>query len=143
MNTRLEKDSIGNKQVPAQAFYGVQSLRAMENFTITGGRMRKEMIESLALLKKACAVAIRKLGGTLGDYSLVHPNDHVNCGQSTNDIVPTAGKMTTLVLLHKLEDALEGLYQSFCRKAQEFDSIIKMGRTQLSTFWKRLCAPLL
>ena len=187
MNTRLEKDSIGNKQVPAQAFYGVQSLRAMENFTITGGRMRTEMIESLALLKKACAianreakalepcvadaivaacdevlagayhdqfivdpiqggagtsmnmninevvanVAIRKLGGTLGDYSLVHPNDHVNCGQSTNDIVPTAGKMTTLVLLHKLEDALEGLYQSFCRKAQEFDSIIKMGRTQL------------
>lgn len=185
--TRLESDSIGKKQVPVKAYYGVQSLRAMENFTITGGKMRPEMINALALLKKACAIAnreagaleacvadaieaacdeilsgayhdqfivdpiqggagtsmnmninevvaniaIRKLGGTLGDYSLVHPNDHVNCGQSTNDIVPTAGKLTTLVLLHSLEERLEGLYEAFCRKAKEFDGIIKMGRTQL------------
>lgn len=185
--TRREKDSIGSKNVPADAYYGVQSLRAMENFSITGTRMRHEMIDSLALLKKACAianrnagvlepciadaieaacddilsgqyheqfivdpiqggagtsmnmninevvanVAIRKLGGKLGDYSLVHPNDHVNCGQSTNDIIPTAGKMTTLVLLDSLEQSLEDLYDSFCRKAKEFDSIIKMGRTQL------------
>ena len=184
---RLESDSIGKKNVPAQAYYGVQSLRAMENFTITGLKMRREMIDALALLKKACAiankgagalepviadaiiaacddicagnyhdqfivdpiqggagtsmnmnvnevianVAIRKLGGQLGDYSLVHPNDHVNCGQSTNDIVPTAGKMTTLVLLQGLITSLERLYDSFCRKAKEFDSIIKMGRTQL------------
>ena len=185
--TRREKDSIGSKNVPADAFYGVQSLRAMENFSITDTRMRHEMIDSLALVKKACAIAnrkagvlepciadaieaacddilagkyheqfivdpiqggagtsmnmninevvaniaIRKLGGKLGDYNLVHPNDHVNCGQSTNDIVPTAGKMTALVLLDSLEQGLEDLYQSFCRKAEEFDSIIKMGRTQL------------
>lgn len=185
--TRLESDSIGKKSVPAEAYYGVQSLRAMENFSITGGRMLPEMINALALQKKACAIAnreagalepcvadaieaacdeivagayhdqfivdpiqggagtsmnmninevvaniaIRKLGGELGDYSLVHPNDHVNCGQSTNDIVPTAGKMTALVLLKSLECRLEELYQAFCRKAKEFDSIIKMGRTQL------------
>lgn len=185
--TRLESDSIGQKNVPVDAYYGVQSLRAQENFYITGLKMRREMIEALALLKKACAIAnkeagalepvvadaieaacdeicagkyqdqfivdpiqggagtsmnmnanevianiaVQKLGGELGDYKLVHPNDHVNCGQSTNDIVPTAGKMTTLVLLQGLDNSLEGLYQSFCNKAEEFDTIIKMGRTQL------------
>jgi len=187
MDTRQEKDSIGTKSVPAQAYYGVQSLRAMENFTITGLPLRREMIHALAVLKKACAmanreagtlapavadaieaacdeiaagnyhdqfivdaiqggagtsmnmnanevianIAIRKLGGFLGDYTLVHPNDHVNCGQSTNDIVPTAGKMTTLVLLQSLLTRLKALQASFAHKAEEFDSIIKMGRTQL------------
>ena len=185
--TRLESDSIGQKNVPQDAYYGVQSLRAQENFYITGLKMRREMIEALALLKKACAmankeagclepvvadaieaacdeicegkyqdqfivdpiqggagtsmnmnanevianIAVRKLGGELGDYKLVHPNDHVNCGQSTNDIVPTAGKMATLVMLHALDKSLEDLYQSFLKKAEEFDSVIKMGRTQL------------
>lgn len=185
--TRTESDSIGEKQVPAEAFYGVQSLRALENFTITGLGLRREMIIALATLKKACAVAnreagaltpvvadaieaacddiiagqyhdqfivdpiqggagtsmnmnvnevvaniaIKKLGGTLGDYSLVHPNDHVNCGQSTNDIVPTAGKLTTLVMMQPMMESLEELYNSFRRKAEEFDGIIKMGRTQL------------
>lgn len=185
--TRMESDSIGQKNVPVDAYYGVQSLRAQENFYITGLRMRREMIESLALLKKACAiankeagclepviadaieaacdeicagkyqdqfivdpiqggagtsmnmnanevianVAVQKLGGSLGDYKLVHPNDHVNCGQSTNDIVPTAGKMTTLVLLQGLEKSLQDLYESFRAKEKEFDSVIKMGRTQL------------
>ncbi len=185
--TRLESDSIGNKSVPVNAYYGVQSLRALENFDITGLHMRWEMIDALALLKKACAIAnreagalepaiadaivaacdeicagkyhdqfivdpiqggagtsmnmnanevianiaVQKLGGELGDYKLVHPNDHVNCGQSTNDIVPTAGKMTALVLLQSLEESLQGLYESFRRKEKEFDSIIKMGRTQL------------
>ena len=186
-NSRLESDSIGQKNVPMDAYYGVQSLRAQENFYITGLKMRREMIESLALLKKACAIAnknagalepviadaieaacdeicagkyqdqfivdpiqggagtsmnmnanevianiaLQKLGGTLGDYKLVHPNDHVNCGQSTNDIVPTAGKMTTLVLLKGLEKSLQDLYESFRQKEKEFDGIIKMGRTQL------------
>ena len=185
--SRLESDSIGQKNVPMDAYYGVQSLRAQENFYITGLKMRREMIISLALLKKACAiankeagvlepvvadaieaacdeicagnyidqfivdpiqggagtsmnmnanevianVAVQKLGGTLGDYKLVHPNDHVNCGQSTNDIVPTAGKMTTLVLLQGLDKSLEDLYLSFRNKEKEFDSVIKMGRTQL------------
>ena len=184
---RLESDSIGKKDVPAAAYYGVQSLRAMENFTITGLKLRREMICALAVLKKACAIAnrragalepaianaieaacdeiceghyhdqfivdpiqggagtsmnmninevvaniaIRKLGGTLGDYSLVHPNDHVNCGQSTNDIVPTAGKLSVLMMLDGLLESLEGLRAAFSKKAKEFDHIIKMGRTQL------------
>ena len=185
--TRMEQDSIGNKQIPANAYYGVQSLRAMENFSITGRRLHPEMINSLARLKKACAmangaagvmdmkvaiaieqacdlilegkfhdqfivdpiqggagtsinmnanevianVAIEIMGGKLGDYSLVHPNDHVNYGQSTNDVIPTAGKMTALVLLHHLEETLTSLYHALRKKAVEFDSILKMGRTQM------------
>ena len=185
--TRLERDCIGEKQIPADAYYGIQSLRALENFSISGSRMHPEMIRSLALVKKACAianaqagvldhrrakaicracdeiakgkyhdqfivdpmqggagtsmnmnanevianVAIVHLGGKCGDYSLVHPNDHVNCGQSTNDVIPTAGKMTVLVLMRRLERALAMLQEAFERKAVEFDPIIKMGRTQL------------
>lgn len=184
---RTESDSIGSKTLPADVYYGVQSLRAMENFSITGNRMIAPMIESLALLKKACAianknagaldekiadviiaacddicagrfhdqfivdpiqggagtsmnmnmnevvanVAIEKLGGKLGDYTVVHPNDQVNRGQSTNDIVPTAGKMTVVKLLQPLLESMEKLEQAFARKAEEFDSVIKMGRTQL------------
>ena len=187
MDMRTESDSVGSKALPAGAYYGVQSLRAMENFPITGSRMCKPMIESLALLKKACAIANREagvlekrvadgivaacedilagnlhdqfivdpiqggagtsmnmninevaanraielLGGRLGDYSIVHPNDHVNQGQSTNDISPTAGKMTVVTLLRTLLDSLEGLAQAFDKKAEEFDGVIKMGRTQL------------
>ncbi len=186
-NMRTESDSIGIREIPAQAYYGVQSLRAMENFSITGNRMIPAMIHSLALLKKACAlankqagvldekvadaiisacedicngkfqdqflvdpiqggagtsmnmninevvanVAIEKLGGRLGDYTLVHPNDHVNQGQSTNDIVPTAGKMTVVILLQPLLKSLAELETAFGKKAAEFDYVIKMGRTQL------------
>ena len=149
---REESDSIGVKQVPIDAYYGVQSLRGQENFQITGQRLLPDFIESLAEIKKACAIcnynvgelderikdaicqvcdeilegkhhdqficdpiqggagtsanmnaneviankAIELLGGEKGDYSIVHPNDHVNQGQSTNDIVPTAGKMTVV-----------------------------------------------
>lgn len=190
MNTvskRIEKDSIGIKQIPANAYYGVQSLRAMENFSITGLRMHPEMIRSLARLKKACAIAnaeagvvdqkiadaiakacdrivegwyhdqfivdpiqggagtsmnmnanevianiaIELLGGQLGDYSIVHPNDHVNYGQSTNDVIPTAGKMTALVLLQELEQDLQILIEALKKKAKDFDPILKMGRTQM------------
>lgn len=186
-NMRLESDSIGEKHLPADAYYGVQSLRAKENFAITGNRLSSSMIENLALLKKACAianrnagvldgkiadavvaacdeicaghfhdqfivdpiqggagtsmnmnanevianVAIKKLGGHPGDYSIVHPNDHVNQGQSTNDIIPTAGKMTVVTLLQPLKESLWLLEQAFTQKAVEFDSVIKMGRTQL------------
>lgn len=185
--TREEADSIGTRQVPMNAYYGVQSLRAQENFSITGGRVHPEMIRSLARLKKACAlanaaagtvdkiiakaivlacdkilvgefhdqfivdpiqggagtsinmnanevianIAIEILGGEKGDYSIVHPNDHVNYGQSTNDVIPTAGKMTALVLLQKLEDSLQMLCTALQKKAGEFDSILKMGRTQM------------
>lgn len=185
--SRIESDSIGSKTLPNDVYYGVQSLRAMENFPITGNRMIAPMIHSLALLKKACAIAnqragvlperiadaivaacdaicrgefqdqfivdpvqggagtsmnmninevvaniaIEKLGGKPGDYTIVHPNDHVNQGQSTNDVVPTAGKMTVIALLQPFMDSLTELEQAFTRKAEEFDSVIKMGRTQL------------
>lgn len=185
--TRTERDSIGEKSIPADAYYGVQSLRALENFPISGNKIHPELIRSLAILKKACAIAneragildqkraraiveacnlifqgkyhdqfivdaiqggagtsinmnanevianlaIELLGGRKGDYNLVNPNDHVNCGQSTNDVIPTAGKMTALVLMRDLEHSLEVLQSSLERKSDEFDHILKMGRTQL------------
>ncbi len=75
--------------------------------------------------------AIEILGGRKGNYSIVHPNDHVNMAQSTNDVFPTAGKITILKLLPKAIGELNRLYSSLLLKAKEFDSIIKMGRTQL------------
>ena len=75
--------------------------------------------------------AIELLGGQKGDYSIVHPNDHVNCGQSTNDVIPTAGKMTSLRLLKNLKKELLRLHDAFSAKSEEFDHVIKMGRTQM------------
>ncbi len=75
--------------------------------------------------------AIEILGGQKGDYSIVNPNDHVNCGQSTNDVIPTAGKMTALRLLKNLKTELLRLHKALCEKAEEFDGILKMGRTQM------------
>ena len=75
--------------------------------------------------------AIDILGGTKGDYSLVHPNDHVNYSQSTNDVIPTAGKMTALRLLKNLKAELFKLHEALIAKAKEFDHVIKMGRTQM------------
>ena len=184
---RIEKDSIGTKQVPVDAYYGVQSLRGCENFQITGQRLRPEFIESLAQIKKACAIcnynvgeldeerkntiikvcdeilegkfhdqficdpvqggagttanmnanevianrAIELLGGQKGDYSIVHPNDHVNRAQSTNDVIPTAAKMTTAKLLVKAILQVEALDAALVMKAEEFKDVIKMGRTQM------------
>lgn len=184
---RTEKDSIGSKDIPEGVYYGVQSLRAAENFRITGLSMHPEVINSLAQIKKAAAItnceiglldkhiaeaivkacdeimegrlhdefivdpiqggagtsinmnanevianrAIELLGGQKGDYSIVHPNDHVNCGQSTNDVIPTAGKMTSLKLLKNAKKELERLHKALCDKGEEFDTIIKMGRTQM------------
>lgn len=187
MEFRVEKDSIGTKDVPENVYYGVQSLRAAENFHITGLNMHPEIINSLAYIKKAAAItnceaglldkrrtqaivqacdeilegkfredfivdpiqggagtslnmnanevianrAIEILGGKKGDYSVVNPNDHVNCGQSTNDVIPTAGKMTSFRLLKKLKKQLLRLHSALEQKADEFDGVIKMGRTQL------------
>ena len=187
MEFRVEKDSIGTKDVPENVYYGVQSLRAAENFHITGLNMHPEIINSLAYIKKAAAItnceaglldkrrtqaivqacdeilegkfredfivdpiqggagtslnmnanevianrAIEILGGKKGDYSVVNPNDHVNCGQSTNDVIPTAGKMTSLRLLKKLKKQLLRLHSALEQKADEFDGVIKMRRTQL------------
>ena len=75
--------------------------------------------------------AIEILGGKKGEYSAVNPNDDVNCGQSTNDVIPTAGKMTSLRLLQNLKKELLRLHGALCKKAEEFDHVIKMGRTQM------------
>jgi len=184
---RSEHDSIGERKLPKDVYYGVQSLRAAENFHITGLKMHPEIINAIAEIKKASAItnyeiglldkkvadaivkacdeivsgalhdafivdpiqggagtslnmnanevianrAIELLGGEKGDYSLVDPNDHVNCGQSTNDVFPSAGKMAVLKLLIKAQLQLERLYKALTDKAEEFDDVIKMGRTQL------------
>ena len=187
MMTRRESDSIGTMDVPEKAYYGVQTLRAKNNFKITGRPLHPEFIKNLARIKKAAAYtnmaahvldeekgnaivkacdeiiagklhnqfnvdaiqggagtsanmnanevianrAIEILGGQKGDYSIVHPNDHVNMAQSTNDVIPTAGKMTSLRLLQTLKKELLRLHQALSRKADEFDHVIKMGRTQM------------
>ena len=187
MSIRVESDSVGTREVPSEAYYGVQSMRAGENFTITGIGMNPVFLKNLALIKKAaaitnclagelnnaCAEAIIKasnevvagkfakefivdavqggagtsanmnmnevianraneiLGGDKGSYDLVHPNDHVNMAQSTNDVVPTAGKMTVIDLMDPLLDELERLKSELYAKSIEFDDVIKMGRTQL------------
>uniref|UniRef100_UPI0040376611 aspartate ammonia-lyase n=1 Tax=Roseburia hominis TaxID=301301 RepID=UPI0040376611 len=184
---RLESDSIGTMEVPEEAYYGVQTLRAKENFAITGNKMHPVFIKELAKVKKACAITNRNagslelelaeaiiracdevirgrfseefivdaiqggagtsanmnmnevlanranelLGGRKGDYSRIHPNDHVNMAQSTNDVIPTAGKLTVLELLKPLVRELGRLEMELNIKAEEFDDVIKMGRTQL------------
>lgn len=184
---RSEHDSVGEREVPKDVYYGVQSLRAAENFHITGLCMHPEIINSIAEIKKASAItnyeiglldkrmadaivracdeivegklheafivdpiqggagtslnmnanevianrAIELLGGEKGDYTLVNPNDHVNCGQSTNDVFPSAGKMAVLKLLVRAQIQLERLDRALLEKAEEFNDVIKMGRTQL------------
>lgn len=193
MKTRIEVDSLGSVKVPADALYGAQTARAIENYPISGFRAHPIFIRSYALLKLACAevntnlgliprstgraiiqaakeivqglhhdqfvvdvyqagagvsfhmnvnevianLAIlhlakhRGLAAHLGDHSLVHPNDHVNFGQSTNDTYPTAARLAGLMLLGEFYPALEGLEQAFRKKAVEFDGILKSGRTHL------------
>lgn len=184
---RSEHDSVGVKSVPKDVYYGVQSLRAAENFHITGLKMHPEIINSIAQIKMAAAItnyevglldkrvadaivtackeitagrlheefivdpiqggagtslnmnanevianrAIELLGGEKGDYTLVNPNDHVNCGQSTNDVFPSAGKLTVLKLLVRAQIQLERLHDALEAKGAEFDGVIKMGRTQM------------
>ena len=152
---RREHDSIGEKEIPKDAYYGVQTLRAAENFSITGLNIHPEFINSFAQIKKAAAItnfevgqldkkradaivqacdeiiagnlhdqfivdpiqggagtslnmnanevianrAIEILGGEKGDYTIVNPNDHVNYGQSTNDVFPSCGRLPTVKLL--------------------------------------------
>ncbi len=184
---RLESDSIGELEVPADAYYGVQTLRAFRNFPITGQTLHPVFLKNLALIKKAAAVtncgagtlsperagaiiqacdevaagglagsfivdaiqggagtsanmnmnevvanrAGELLGDALGSYAKVHPNDHVNMSQSTNDVIPSAGKLTAIDLLRMLEASLGALHRELDRKAVEFDDVLKMGRTQL------------
>ena len=184
---RVETDMVGSATIDEGVYYGLQTLRASENFHITGRRLTAEFINSLAEIKKAAALvngedgrlspekmraivqacdeilsgkfrdqfitdaiqggagtsanmnvnevvanrAIEILGGEKGDYTLVHPNDHVNMSQSTNDVIPTAGKMTVLKLMRGLEKQLTRLVDALEEKAREFDPILKMGRTQM------------
>lgn len=186
-HTRCEADSIGAMEIPTEVYYGVQTVRAANNFPITGLYMHPELINSIAQIKKAAAItnlevgrldkrrtdaivkacdeiisgklhdqfivdpiqggagtslnmnanevianrAIELLGEEKGSYDVVNPNDHVNYGQSTNDVFPSCGRMTALKLLHETQKQLERLAKALEDKAQEFDHVIKMGRTQL------------
>jgi aspartate ammonia-lyase len=185
---RKEKDSLGEMPVPKEAYYGIQTVRASENFPISGLTGHSLLVESIVFIKKAAALtnhelgrleeqkknAIVKacdeilegklrdqfivdvfqmgagtsfhmncnevianraeeiLGGQKGSYHLIHPNDHVNMGQSTNDVFPTSIRLAALFLLNDhLYSPLKELEQSFYRKADDFDGILKSGRTHL------------
>lgn len=187
MSFRIESDSIGSKEIYSKAYYGIHSLRASENFQITGQRLQPEFIKSLAAIKKAAAItnykssmlsekiskaiciacdeiisgklhdqfiidpiqggagtstnmnanevianrAIEILGGKKGNYSIVHPNNHVNMAQSTNDVIPTAGRITSIKLLLNAINELKRLERALHKKELDFYNIIKMGRTQM------------
>jgi len=188
MKTRIEKDSLGTKEVSADLLYGIQTLRAVENFPVSGWRFPRSFIRALSLIKKCAAQvnmdlgfldqkvgeAIRQsaseaaegkwddqfpvdifqtgsgtstnmnaneviasraneiLGGQRGAKSPVHPNDHVNRGQSSNDVIPTAIHVAALEsLVKELVPALEVLQGSLAEKANAFDGILKIGRTHL------------
>ena len=184
---RRERDLLGDREVPQDVYYGIQTARALDNFPITGYKPHRELIMALAHVKKAAAQAnvnvkrlnpkignaiaaacdeilagklmdqfvvdviqggagtsynmnanevvanraIELLGGKKGDYVLVSPNTHVNMAQSTNDAFPTAIKIAALKLSDTLVQSLVGLGQALEEKEQEFDGIIKMGRTHL------------
>ena len=186
---RIEHDFLGDREVPADAYYGVQTLRGKENFHITGIPMSREpyFVKAFGYVKKAAAMANRDLGvldakiadaiiracdrliagemrdqfvtdfiqggaGTStnmnanevianlaletlghkkGDYQYVNPNDHVNFGQSTNDVYPTAFRLALILRLESYMDALRQLQQAFFAKGKEFDRVLKMGRTHL------------
>ncbi len=189
MKTRTEKDSLGEEQVPADAYYGIQTLRAKENFPISGLRPhpRLKLICAIGMVKKAAAMAnrtlglldrrrasaiiraaeevisgkfddqfvvdvyqagagvsfhmnanevianraIELLGGRRGDYELCHPNDHVNYGQSTNDVYPTAMRLAAILLFEDVIAAALQLERSLARKGKEFDRVLKSGRTHM------------
>lgn len=187
--TRTERDSIGEMIIPADADYGIHTARAVENFPITGITLSHfpELIEALAMVKKAAAlanrecgklapetaaaivsacdlliagdghehfvvdmlqggagtstnmnanevianIALKLLGRTLGDYAVINPNDHVNLSQSTNDVYPTAVRLTVLRACPELMACQRALKEALMAKAVEFDDVIKVGRTQL------------
>ena len=184
---RMEHDFLGDKEVPIDAYYGVQTLRAIENFPITGYRIHPALIKCMAIVKKAAALANEKVGeleskkaeaiakaaddviaGKLNDwflvdpiqggagtsinmntnevianraleilgekkgtYTVISPNSHVNMAQSTNDAFPTAAHLTIAVLLDELIVVMKDMQKMMLKKSQEFDGMIKMGRTHL------------
>jgi fumarate hydratase class II len=185
---RIEKDSLGDIEVPANAYFGAQTERARRNFPVSGLTFPRRFIEALGLIKSDAAAvnaedgrlapelaeAIRKaagevahgkldnhfpldifqtgsgtstnmnanevisnraieiLGGEMGSKTPVHPNDHVNMGQSSNDVIPTAIHISAYAaIVEDLEPALEHLTEALDRKAEEFDDVVKIGRTHL------------
>lgn len=184
---RIEKDSLGEVKVPLEAYYGVQTIRALENFPISSIRPHPIFTRSMVYIKKAAAkvnnelgcldnekseaiisaadriiegefkdqfvvdvyqagagtsfnmnvnevianIAIESLGGEKGNYSVIHPNDHVNFGQSTNDVFPTTMRISALYLLKELFPVVDALVEAFNKKVKEFDKTIKSGRTHL------------
>lgn len=184
---RLEKDYLGEVNVPAEAYWGVQTQRALDNFQISGIRARPDFIRATVVVKRAAAKAhmvigdlelkignaivqaadeilagklldqfvidvyqagagtshnmnanevlanraIELLGGKKGEYKLVHPNDHVNMAQSTNDVIPTSMRIAAYTLVQYLFPELGSLQQTLQKKAKEFDHIVKPGRTHL------------
>jgi aspartate ammonia-lyase len=186
-DTRVERDPMGEKAVPASALYGIQTLRAAENFPISGLRPLPAFVDAVVWIKRSAALTHKEtgrlearladaivraadevltgqhrdqfivdvyqagagtshnmnvnevlanraneiLGGKRGAYSPVHPNDHVNMAQSTNDVIPTAMRLATLATLPHTLVALEQLAHSLLAKGVAFDDIIKSGRTHL------------
>lgn len=184
---RTERDSLGAKPVPASAYYGVETVRALENFPISGLRFHPVFLWALGAVKKACTLAnlrrrafdsrraraiVRaaeevmsgKLNGQFvtdalqsgagvschmnvnevianraleilrrrkGDYEFLSPHDHVNSGQSTNDVIPTAIRLGALRLLREFSEASRALEKSFQKKSVQFRRIVKAGRTHL------------
>jgi aspartate ammonia-lyase len=185
--TRIERDSMGERELPSEVYYGIQTARAIENFPISGWKPYPPLVTATVQIKKAAARvnaslgaldsriaqaietaadevlagvlrdqfvvdpfqagagtshnmnanevlanrAIELLGGNKGDYSIVHPNDHVNMGQSTNDVFPTAMRLAALETADKLVNTLDLLADSLRTKSKEFDHIVKSGRTHL------------
>jgi len=184
---RTERDPLGERQVPADAYYGIQTLRALENFPISGLKAAPDFVTATVLVKKAAAEANASLGrlrpevaaaivraadevlagalrdqfvvdvyqagagtshnmnanevlanraaeilgGRRGEYTAVHPNDHVNMGQSTNDVFPTTTRLALLMGTPRLVVAARALAESLERKAVEFADVLKVGRTHL------------
>ena len=188
MKFREEKDSMGTVQVPADAYYGSQTQRALDNFPISGLKFQAAFIHALALVKQGAAKVNQKLGlldpelanaisraarevmdgkhdsqfvvdifqtgsgtstnmnmnevvasraneiltGQKGGKSPVHPNDHVNLGQSSNDVIPSVIHISALMLIHeRLIPSLAALNNDLAAKADEFKDIRKLGRTHL------------
>jgi aspartate ammonia-lyase len=186
---RLEHDLLGDRAVPSAAYYGVHTLRALENFPITGTPIAiyPDLVQALACIKQAAALAnhelhllskercdasvmaceeirtgqlqdqfvvdviqggagtstnmnanevianraLEHMGHRRGEYQFLHPNEHVNMSQSTNDVYPTALKVASYLSIFRLVDAMAVLRRTFDQKAEEFKDVLKMGRTQL------------
>lgn len=184
---RIEHDLLGERKIPDDYYYGIHTLRALENFNLSGRAIHPKLVEALVTVKKACAItncemgildkqianaiveacdeilagkfldqfvvdamqggagtsanmnanevianrAIELLGGKKGDYSLVHPLDHVNMSQSTNDVFPTAVRVAAIRLLKPLSELFAQLQTALQEKEEEFGTVLKVGRTQL------------